>query len=166
MWHNVFERFTLKNTVTKYPPAQKAARAPETTAEQRVLGAIFGEKPTELQLAIMVERGLPVKSVEVLRNEGLTFGEVHGVVLPARTLKHRKEKKQALSLEEADRALRVAKVITLADQVFGNREKALRWLRRSNPRLEGRVPLEMLRSEVGGDLVRQMLYQIDEGIFV
>jgi putative toxin-antitoxin system antitoxin component (TIGR02293 family) len=114
----------------------------------------------------MVERGLPISSVDVLRREGLTFSEVHGLVLPARTLKHRKQKKQALSIEEADRTLRVARVIALADRVFANREKALRWLRRENDRLDGRTPLAMLRSEVGGDLVRQMLYQIDEGIYV
>jgi uncharacterized protein (DUF2384 family) len=57
-------------------------------------------------------------------------------------------------------------MIALADRVFGNREKALRWLRRENDRLDGRTPLAMLRSEVGGGLVRQMLYQIDEGIYV
>lgn len=135
--------------------------------ENRLLRAVFGKKAdNNLQVAVLAEQGLPLSSVNVLREEGLTFGEVHGLVVPARTLKHRKEKKQPLSLEETDRALRVVKVLALADRVFGNHDKALRWLRRQNQRLEGRTPLEMLRSEVGGDLVRQMLYQIDEGIYV
>jgi putative toxin-antitoxin system antitoxin component (TIGR02293 family) len=86
--------------------------------------------------------------------------------LPARTLKHRKDKKQAFSVEESDRTLRLARIITLADQVFGNHEKALHWLRGENQRLDGRTPLELLRSEAGGDLVRQMIYQIDEGIYI
>jgi putative toxin-antitoxin system antitoxin component (TIGR02293 family) len=154
------------NTVVKELSPEKPVVEAGVTAEKRMLDSIFGKRPTEFQLAVMVEQGLPISSVEVLRNEGLTFSEVHGVVLPARTLKHRKDKKQSLSLEEADRTLRVAKIITLADHVFGNHDKALRWLRRGNQRLEGRSPLEMLRSEVGGDLVRQMLYQIDEGMFV
>lgn len=136
------------------------------TVEERLLDAVFGSHPSELQLAEMVERGLPAQSVDFLRSEGLTFSEVHEVVLPARTLKHRKDKKQALSVEESDRTLRLAKIITLADQVFANHEKALHWLRRENQRLQGRTPLEMLRSEAGGDLVRQMLHQIDEGIYV
>lgn len=117
----------------------------------------LGKKLTELQVTEMIQRGLPISSVDVLRREGLTFSEVHGLVLPARALKHRKQKKQALSIEEADRTLRVARVIALADRVFANRAKALRWLRRENDRLDGRTPLAMLRSEVGGDLVRQML---------
>jgi len=138
----------------------------EVASEQRLLGALFGRQPTELQMAVAAEQGLPLASIEVLRNEGLTFGEVHGLVVPARTLKHRKEKKQPLSLEETDRTLRIAKILALADRVFGNHEKSLRWLRRKNQRLEERTPLELLRSEAGGDLVRQMLYQIDEGIYV
>jgi putative toxin-antitoxin system antitoxin component (TIGR02293 family) len=138
----------------------------EVAPEQRLLGALFGRQPTELQMAVAAEQGLPLASIEVLRNEGLTFGEVHGLVVPARTLKHRKEKKQPLSLEETDRTLRIAKILALADRVFGNHEKSLRWLRRKNQRLEERTPLELLRSEAGGDLVRQMLYQIDEGIYV
>jgi putative toxin-antitoxin system antitoxin component (TIGR02293 family) len=154
------------NTLAQDLPIGKPASEPAGNPEERLINKIFGKRPTEFQLAAMVERGLPISSVEVLRKEGLTFGEVHGLVLPARTLKHRREKKQALSLEETDRTLRLIKVITLADQVFDNREKALRWLRRENERLEGRTPLDMLRSEVGGDLVRQMLYQIDEGIYV
>jgi putative toxin-antitoxin system antitoxin component (TIGR02293 family) len=146
----------------KQVPALKS----HAIAEKGVLDVIVGKQLTELQVTEMVERGLPISSVEVLRRAGLTFSEVHGLVLPARTLKHRKEKKQALSIEEADRTLRIARVIALADRVFGNHEKALRWLRRENGRLDGRTPLATLRSEVGGDLVRQMLYQIDEGIYV
>ena len=152
--------------VAKRSAQQVPAAEPHTAREKGLLETIVGKQLTELQVTEMVERGLPISSVDVLRREGLTFSEVHGLVLPARTLKHRKQKKQALSIEEADRTLRVARVIGLADRVFANREKALRWLRRENDRLDGRTPLAMLRSEVGGDLVRQMLYQIDEGIYV
>ena len=136
------------------------------TAESRLFEAALGKQPSELDLVKITEHGLPTRSIDVLREEGLTFSEVHSVVLPARTLKHRQHKQQPLSLEESDRALRVAKILTVADRVFDNHDKALRWLRRANPRLDGRTPLELLKSEVGGDLVYQMLIQIDEGMFV
>jgi putative toxin-antitoxin system antitoxin component (TIGR02293 family) len=152
--------------IPKRSAKQAAAVKSHAITQEGVLDAMVGKQLTELQVTEIVERGLPISSVEVLRREGLTFSEVHGLVLPARTLKHRKEKKQALSIEEADRTLRIARLIALADRVFGNHEKALRWLRCENNRLDGRAPLAMLRSEVGGDLVRQMLYQIDEGIYV
>jgi putative toxin-antitoxin system antitoxin component (TIGR02293 family) len=136
------------------------------TVEDRLFDAVFGKHPSDLQLAAMIERGFPTQSVDFLRGEGLTFSEVHDIVLPARTLKHRKDKKQALSADESDRTLRLARIIALADQVFGDHEKALHWLRGENQRLDGRTPMKLLRSEAGGDLVRQMLIQIDEGIYV
>lgn len=57
-------------------------------------------------------------------------------------------------------------VEALADQVFGNHEKALKWLHRPNKRLDGRAPVELLETESGADIVRQILAQIDQGIFV
>jgi putative toxin-antitoxin system antitoxin component (TIGR02293 family) len=147
-------------------PARTVADSTEITPEERLLGALFGKQASGYQAAEIVERGLPTASVEILRDEGLTFSEVHDLVLPARTLKHRIVRKESLSIEETDRTLRVAKVLALAEQVFGNHEKALGWLRRPNRRLKDRAPIELLRSEVGGELIRQMLYQIDEGIYV
>ncbi len=152
------------------PRTGTAARAAKTSShvspDERLLSAILGDRLSDYQVAEIVERGLPTSSVEALRGEGLTFGEVHDLVLPARTLKHRIEKNQPLSIEETDRTLRVARVLALAERVFSNHDKALGWLRRPSKRLKGRAPMQLLRSEVGGELVRQMLYQIDEGIYV
>jgi putative toxin-antitoxin system antitoxin component (TIGR02293 family) len=61
--------------------------------------------------------------------------------------------------------LRVARTISLADQVFGNHEKALTWLRQGDERLKDRTPLSMLHTESGGRLVENLLWQIDEGIY-
>jgi putative toxin-antitoxin system antitoxin component (TIGR02293 family) len=128
--------------------------------------AVLIDRPLNLETAELVEQGLPTSTIAALRENGLTFSEVHSLVVAARTLKHRQEKKQPLSIEETDRALRVAKVLAMAEQVFANHDKALAWLRRPNKRLKQRAPLDMLRSEVGGELVREMLHQIDEGIYV
>jgi len=113
-----------------------------------------------------VEEGFPIAFLEYLHGRGFTSGEIYSLVIPARTLKHRKAKRQNLSSEETERALRLDKISHLGRKVFGSLEKAFRWLRRSNSRLDGRAPLEMLRTEVGGNLVEEMLYQIDEGIYV
>lgn len=146
--------------------ARPVAKSVAVGSDERLLRTIFDESDTSLRLVEVVEAGLPTASVDILRREGLTFSEVHDLVLPARTLKHRQAKHQALSIDETDRTMRVAKVLALAKRVFGNHDKALAWLRCGNKRLNNRTPLEMLRSEVGGELVRQMLYQIDEGIYV
>lgn len=127
---------------------------------------ILGFPPaSELDLARIVEHGLPTERVQLLRDAGLSFTEISELVIPPRTLKHRKSRGEALSPEEADRALRVARIISQAQDTFGNLDKALLWLRTPDDRLDGRTPLSMLRTEPGGRLVEEMLFQIDEGIY-
>src|SRR5690242_13412658 len=120
---------------------------------------------SEFDLADIVEKGLPTGSIARLRNEGLTFSEIAEIVISPRTLKHRKARGEQLSHEETDRAVRVARIIALADHVFGNRDKALRWLRSKDDRLHDRAPLSMLHTEAGGRVVENMLWQIDEGVY-
>ena len=123
------------------------------------------EQASGLELAELAERGLPLQSLSVLKGKGLTITEVGSTVISPRTLKHRKARGENLSPEETDRAVRVASIIALADQVFGNAEKALMWLRMEDDRLGGRTPLSMLGTESGGRLVESMLWAIDEGVY-
>jgi putative toxin-antitoxin system antitoxin component (TIGR02293 family) len=116
-------------------------------------------------LAEIAEKGLPTDSVAYLREKGLTFSEVSEIVISPRTLKHRKARGEPLSVEETGRMLRVARIISLADQVFGNHEKAMTWLRQVDERIKDRTPLNMLHTESGGRLVENLLWQIDEGVY-
>jgi putative toxin-antitoxin system antitoxin component (TIGR02293 family) len=118
-----------------------------------------------LELAELVERGLPLESLSLLKSKGLTFTEMAATVISPRTLKHRKARGENLSPEETDRAVRVASTIALADEVFGNEEKALLWLRTPDDRLGERTPLSMLGTESGGRLVESLLWGIDEGVY-
>ena len=122
------------------------------------------QNPT-LDLAKIAEKGLPIESIAYLKEKGLTFSEVSEIVISPRTLKHRKAQGEHLSIEETGRVLRVARILSLADQVFGNNEKALTWLRQVDERLNDRTPLSMLCTESGGRLLENLLWQIDEGIY-
>jgi uncharacterized protein (DUF2384 family) len=66
-----------------------------------------------------IERGLPPESPDVLRDKGLTFTEISELVIPPRTLKRRQERGENLSLEETERLLRVDRMLTRADETFG-----------------------------------------------
>jgi putative toxin-antitoxin system antitoxin component (TIGR02293 family) len=135
-------------------------------ASHTSITTLLGVAPASgIDLAEIVEKGLPLEHVQRLREAGLTFTEVSDLVIAPRTLKHRRSRGEALSPEETDRALRVARSVSLAETIFGNREKALLWLRGSDDRLNGRSPLSMLRTESGGRLVEEMLWQIDEGVY-
>ena len=57
---------------------------------------------SELELAALAERGLPLTTVSRMTKQGLTRDEVHALVIHRRTFKHRKSSHQKLSREESD----------------------------------------------------------------
>ena len=127
---------------------------------------LIGITPTsDFNLAELVEVGLPLTALTKLRARGLTATELSDIVISPRTLKHRKARNEPLSQEETDRAVRVARILGLAGEVFDNPDKALLWLRSPDDRLGDRTPLNMLHTESGGRLVESMLWQLDEGIY-
>jgi putative toxin-antitoxin system antitoxin component (TIGR02293 family) len=113
-----------------------------------------------------IERGLPLTAIEEFSAySGIPVKELLEVVIPPRTLKHRRQRQQPLSVDESDRLARVAKMYELAVKVYGDREDGAKWLLNPKDRFDEKSPLAMLRSEAGGRAVEEFLYQIDEGVF-
>lgn len=104
---------------------------------------------------------------ELRQNFGKRFAalELEELVIPHRTMARRLAKKESLTQEETDKAVRLARVVREADRVFGNAGKADRWLRSPLKRLSNQTPLELLKSEAGAMLVEEVLGQIDHGMF-
>ena len=117
------------------------------------------------ELASMVEQRLPVTTIKSLVRGGLSDAEVYQLIVPRRTLAHRIARHQPLSKGESDKAVRVARITAMAEQVFGEPERAWRWLRKPQQRFDGKAPIDMLATEAGARLVEEMLVQIDQGIF-
>src|SRR5580700_4693020 len=130
------------------------------------IGEYIGVAPTsEFNLAEIVEQGLPTDSLALLKLKGLTFSEISEIVISPRTLKHRRARGENLSHEETDRMVRVARIVSLADHIFGDHSKALLWLRTEDDRIGGRRPLSMLQTDAGGRVIESLLWQIDEGVY-
>ncbi len=121
---------------------------------------------TDQQMLEIVERQLPASAIARLIALGLTRAEVDVLVIPLRTLQHRRSRREKLTVEESDRLLRVARLLSRAESVYESRERALAWLRRAHPRLGNRAPLEMAKTDTGARIVEELLVQIDEGMFV
>jgi putative toxin-antitoxin system antitoxin component (TIGR02293 family) len=126
----------------------------------------FPSPATEGDLLEIVERRFSPAVVQRLAQLGLERGEIDSCVIPSRTLQHRRSRREKLSLEESDRVLRVARVLAAAEAIYGDRERALAWLRRPHVRLQGRSPFSLLKTDTGSRIVEEMLVQIDEGMFV
>ena len=119
---------------------------------------------SDRELASLVERRLPAESVRSLVRSGLSDEEAYQLIVPRRTLAHRFARQQPLSLEESDKALRVARTIAFAEQVFGDAERSWRWLRKPKAQFDGKPPIEMLATEAGARLVEELIAQIDDGL--
>ena len=119
---------------------------------------------TDQDLVNLVEQRLPSHAVDALRRSGLTDEEIYSLVIPRRTLTHRRARREALSREESDRVVRIARVLALCENVFGDPERGWRWLRAAKRQFQGRAPLQLLATEAGARLVEELLYRIDEGM--
>jgi DNA replication initiation complex subunit (GINS family) len=67
--------------------------------------------------------------------------------------------------EALTRTIRMIATKTLAERIFGDSGKADAWLTRPSAELSGQRPVDLLRDELGTDVVREMLERIDHGIF-
>ena len=132
------------------------------------IGDWLGREPpaTEADLLRIVEERLAPAIINRLITLGLQRSEIDAAVIPLRTLQHRRSRHQKLTIEESDRVLRVIRAVSLAQSVYGTRQRALEWLRKPHPRLEGRAPLSLLKTDMGSRIVEELLIQIDEGMFV
>ncbi|HVA63283.1 MAG TPA: antitoxin Xre-like helix-turn-helix domain-containing protein, partial [Terriglobales bacterium] len=98
------------------------------------LGVAVG---SDFEAAHTLAAGLPNAVVQRFLDRGLTRNEVFGLILPLRTWKHRKSRKEPLSAEESERAWRAARVLARARQVLGGPDAALAWMRAPKRRFQG-----------------------------
>jgi putative toxin-antitoxin system antitoxin component (TIGR02293 family) len=119
---------------------------------------------SENDLVTLVEKRLPVTTISALIKHGILEQEIYSVIIPRRTLQHRRTRKEKLSREESDRAVRLARLAALTEKVFGDLKTGMHWLRAPKKRFRGSTPMAMMETEVGSRLVEEALYQIDEGM--
>ena len=121
----------------------------------------------DLETVNCLEAGVPLAMLtDFLAAAGLEAKDIYDIVIPARTLAHRRTREENLTREESDKLARVIRTYDHTLRVFGSVPKALKFLRLPKQRFEGRSPLQMLKTEPGGRLVDSMLWQIADGMFV
>lgn len=105
------------------------------------------------------------EALDDLSRHGYSEDEIFALVVPKRTLARRKAANEPLTVEETDKALRLERIAVQAERVFGDTDKARRWLRKAKRELRGETPLAYLASEAGARVVEDMLFRIEHGIF-
>jgi putative toxin-antitoxin system antitoxin component (TIGR02293 family) len=127
---------------------------------RRVLGIAVR---SQADLALAVRNRLPLSALAGLASAGLSDQEIERFVIPQRTRRHRAAKKQPLTVDESDRAVRLLRIQTLAEEVFGDADKAHRWLRRPLSELGGESPFVVSQTEAGARVIETILGKIAWG---
>ncbi|MFM0047273.1 antitoxin Xre/MbcA/ParS toxin-binding domain-containing protein [Paraburkholderia sediminicola] len=115
-------------------------------------------------LAQIASARVNVAVIDRLFERGLKVDEL-SFIIPRRTLTHRRQHHERLSVDESDKAIRLAKILAQATSTFGDPDKAMAWLRNAQARFGGKSALDMAGTEHGARLVEEALVQIDEGYF-
>lgn len=113
-----------------------------------------------------VRHGLPARSLEHI---GQSYGIprvtlVRLAGMSETTYKRRLSKNERLDPEASDRAYRVARIAALAETIFEDHDKAKRWMNTYNRVLE-EIPINLLDTEAGTEMVETVLHRIDHGVF-
>ncbi len=119
---------------------------------------------TPVDVVRLTREGVKPAVVDELVKQGFSRAEVSWIV-PARTLAHRRQKKERLTTEESGRWLRAAKLQALAREVLGDDDRALQWLHKPRRAFDNLNAMELMKTEAGAQLVEEMLGQLDAGYY-
>lgn len=148
-----------------------ASRATEVTLHSvdRVLGGkgvLRLEPRSAMDWIGMIREGIPAGAIEsIISVAGLSQSELaRALGIPERTLARRK-REGLLNSEESSKLLRLARVISRAQDVFDDPAAAKDWVKAPNAALCGNTPLSLLDTDVGAESVLDTLGRIEHGVF-
>jgi putative toxin-antitoxin system antitoxin component (TIGR02293 family) len=105
----------------------------------------------------------PAVVEELMRASGLTLKELANALdLSPRSLQRRRASGR-LARYESDRLYRLARIVAMANECLGDRQRALRWLKRPNRALGGVAPVAAIDTELGARQVENILGRIAYG---
>ncbi|MCH4810133.1 antitoxin Xre/MbcA/ParS toxin-binding domain-containing protein [Vreelandella neptunia] len=123
-----------------------------------LMGGAIGARTDEL-----IRNGVPLDALERLRKEhGIDAYDVG--IINRRTHDHRRSKGKPLTPDEGDRLYRTSRIVILAEEIFGNREKAIRWLQKPRRALGGISALTAITTTPGYEAVEELLQQLHYGL--
>lgn len=158
-----FPRRTLMTGLGGAP--SEALRGETLAMYRRRLHALLEipEDATEMQTHTRIVAGFPAQRLAELCEQGDVPATVRDYIIPPRTLKTRLSRGERLTVDESDRLFQAVHIIALAQALFGEGEKAKRWLSQPMSAFDGQAPFEIIRTTQGMHLVEERIIQGIEG---
>jgi len=159
------ERGTGKRFFKAYvKSAPSKARASRPTVYVR-MGELVGQTiRSETDVLGVVRKGLPASAVFSFAREFTLDPEL---VAPASTLRRRAGKNEALTVEESERLMRIARVTSLAEALYDDEVLAKRWLSKPGAFVPGAAPISPLAlaaTEAGARIVESVIQRVAYGM--
>ncbi len=145
--------------------SSKGRRLDATTKADMIFRAFVSkEKPTAEKIDV-IRNGVLARVVDdMVEYLDVPKNIIFGVLNTPESTAHRLIKdNRVLDSAVSERVVRVADITRLAEESFGGREAATRWLKSANLALSGATPLSMLDTEPGASEVRRILSSINYG---
>ena len=127
----------------------------------------LAEEPAQYLLPL-IRKGLPASSLEQMAVAlGLTKSLLaEKLRIAKRTLARKESAHLALSADESEKVMRVARIRNLARSLFNSDEGISQWLMKPDAALGNRAPLDFLDTELGAREVEDLIQSIAYGQFV
>lgn len=122
----------------------------------------------DIRMAEKVQAGISSDVIGLL-NEALGLGSIAKTAalfnMSAKTAERRVLSRALLKPAEAERVIRIVRIMSRAESVFENKENAKTWMFRPLALLGDKTPLQMCQTEPGARAVEQALGRIEHGVF-
>lgn len=119
-----------------------------------------------IQLIELIRKGLPKKTVdELVEITEFDINEISEIIhLPTVNLSELKET-ELLTSEQTEKIVQLVKLCEKGESVFEDIELFNNWLRKENKVFQGQVPLNLLDTSIGFQMILDELGRIEHGIF-
>jgi putative toxin-antitoxin system antitoxin component (TIGR02293 family) len=120
---------------------------------------------TVADLERAVGRGLPFAALKYLVRHfpQRQKNRVQQIVVPRSTLQ-RREAEGKLRPVESERLERIARLATLAEQVWESAEEAQRFLTSPHPQLDDQAPIDLAATDLGTRRVESLLWKLEHSL--
>lgn len=155
------DQIVTKRKRTTRPATAEGLHAHEKV---RIISRVF--KGDTFTIIKTMRTGTPASEVPgIASNLGISQERLFELLrLPKSTMKGRISNDGILSATEQDRVYRAEKILARAVEVLEDDDAAKAWINRENRSLGGDVPLSLLDTEAGYELVLDTLGRIEYGV--
>lgn len=114
-----------------------------------------------------LETGISTTAIEEIASYlDISVNKLMEYLRISRSTWQRRKKIGKLDFNLSDKVFQVSKLLEYAENVFGNSEKVRLWFKMSSIVFENRLPVELIGSLSGINLINDELIRIEHGVFI